>query len=129
MLAGAQTEAGFVMGVNESLIVLLYLLQPGLTVICSDDARVSYHSHSSEFFSGTVNLTFQKWCSMSQHAQQQEYLASIAQAFDVGEFDYLPPKDLQALNALIAAGWQALKQGSDVDAQINEIEQFLEQKR
>jgi hypothetical protein len=66
---------------------------------------------------------------MSQHAQQQEYLASIAQAFDVGEFDYLPPKDLQALNALIAAGWQALKQGSDVDAQINEIEQFLEQKR
>jgi hypothetical protein len=60
---------------------------------------------------------------MSSRAEQEEYLASIAQAFDVGDFDYLPPDQMQTLNDLIAAAWQALKQGEDVDSHIDKIEQ------
>jgi hypothetical protein len=60
---------------------------------------------------------------MSSRAEQEEYLASIAQAFDVGDFEYLPPDQMQALNDLIAAAWKALEQGEDVDAHIEKIEQ------
>lgn len=62
---------------------------------------------------------------MSTREQQKEYLASIAQAFDVGDFDYLPPNDLQSLNALIADAWKALEQSGDVDAQISKIEKAI----
>jgi hypothetical protein len=60
---------------------------------------------------------------MSSRAEQEEYLASIAQAFDVGDFDYLPPDQMQALNDLIAAAWKALEQGADVAPHIDKIEQ------
>jgi hypothetical protein len=62
---------------------------------------------------------------MTSRAQQEEYLASIAQAFDAGDFDYLPPDQMQSLNDLIAVGWRALEQGGDVEAQINKIQQAL----
>lgn len=65
---------------------------------------------------------------MTSRAQQEEYLASIAQSFDVGDFDYLPPDQMQALNDLIAAAWKTLKEGGDVDAQIGKIQQALERK-
>lgn len=65
---------------------------------------------------------------MTSRAQQEEYLASIAQSFDVGDFDYLPPDQMQALNDLIAAAWKTLKEGGDVDAQISKIQQALGRK-
>jgi hypothetical protein len=60
---------------------------------------------------------------MTTRAQQEEYLASIAQAFDVGDFESLDPKDLRSINALIAEAWQAFKQGEDVDVWITLLEQ------
>ena len=60
---------------------------------------------------------------MTSRAQQQEYLASVAQAFDVGDFEYLSPDKLQLLDQLIANGWKALKQGEDIDAYIGQIQQ------
>ncbi len=65
---------------------------------------------------------------MSTRAQQEEYLASIAQAYDVGDFDYLPPGDLQSLNALIAEAWKIFEQGGDLDTQISRIEQATKRK-
>ncbi|GAB4384463.1 MAG: hypothetical protein Kow00121_47940 [Elainellaceae cyanobacterium] len=58
-------------------------------------------------------------------AQQEEFIASIAQSFDVGDYDYLPPDQLQALNKLIANAWDALKLDKDVDARIRDIQQML----
>ncbi len=60
---------------------------------------------------------------MTTRAQQEEYLASIAQAFDVGDFESLDPKDLRSINALIAEAWKAFEQGGDVDAWIAKLEQ------
>lgn len=62
---------------------------------------------------------------MATRSQQEEYLASIAQSYDVGDFDYLPPDDLQSLNALIASAWETLKQDGDVDTQISKIEKAV----
>ncbi|MBD3882819.1 hypothetical protein IFO70_13685 [Phormidium tenue FACHB-886] len=62
---------------------------------------------------------------MTSRAQQEEFLASIAQSFDAGDFDYLSPDKMQSLNNLIAVAWKALAQGGDVDAQISEIRQAL----
>lgn len=62
---------------------------------------------------------------MSSREQQQEFLASIAQGFDAGDFDYLPPEQMQALNAQIAEAWNALKQGEAIDPQIEQIQTFL----
>lgn len=64
---------------------------------------------------------------MTTRAQQEEYLASIAQAYDVGDFDYLPPDELRALNALIAEAWKIFKQNGDVDAQISQIRKAIRQ--
>jgi hypothetical protein len=60
---------------------------------------------------------------MTTRVQQEEYLASIAQAFDVGDFESLDPKDLRSINALIAEAWNAFAQGGDVDAWIAKLEQ------
>jgi hypothetical protein len=62
---------------------------------------------------------------MNNRSQQEEYLASVAQAFDVGDFEYLPPDKMQSLNDLIAVAWKALEQNEDAEAQINEIQQAL----
>ena len=62
---------------------------------------------------------------MSSRSQQEEYLASVAQAFDVGDFEYLSPDKMQSLNDLIAAAWKTLGQNENADAQINEIQQAL----
>lgn len=62
---------------------------------------------------------------MTTRAQQEEYLASIAQAYDVGDFDYLPPDELRSLNDLIAEAWKIFKQNGDVDAQISQIKQAI----
>lgn len=61
----------------------------------------------------------------THNAEQEEFLASIAQAFDVGQFDYLSPQEMQSLNDLIAAAWHAFKQGEDVDVHIKKIEQAI----
>ena len=66
---------------------------------------------------------------MTSQSQQKEYLASISQAFDVGDFDYLSPGEMQTLNQLIAAGWSALKSDADVDDQIDAIEKFIHGQR
>jgi len=63
---------------------------------------------------------------MTSRSQQQEYLASVAQAFDVGDYEYLSPDKLQSLDQLIANGWKALKQGEDIDACISQIQQATE---
>lgn len=63
---------------------------------------------------------------MSSRSQQEEYLASVAQAFDVGDFEYLSPDKMQSLNDLIAVAWKALEHDGDADAQINEIQKALE---
>ncbi|WAL58886.1 hypothetical protein [Thermocoleostomius sinensis] len=65
---------------------------------------------------------------MASRAEQEEYLASIAQAVDVGDFDYLPPDQIRVLNDLIAAAWNALKQGEDVAPHIDKIEQVRERR-
>lgn len=65
---------------------------------------------------------------MTSRPQQEEYLASIAQSFDAGDFDYLSPDKMQSLNSLIAAAWKALEQGGDVDTRISEIQQALGRK-
>jgi hypothetical protein len=70
-------------------------------------------------------MAFWEGRNMSSRSQQEEYLASVAQAFDVGDFEYLPPDKMQSLNDLIAAAWKALQQNEDADAQINEIQQAL----
>lgn len=62
---------------------------------------------------------------MSQRDQQEGYLASIAQAFDVGDFDYLSPEELRSLDSLIANAWQAFGQGRDAINEISEIEKAL----
>lgn len=62
---------------------------------------------------------------MTNQAQQEGYLASVAQAVDAGEFDYLSPEEMQSLNSLIAAAWQAFRQGENVDTQIDKIEQAI----
>lgn len=62
---------------------------------------------------------------MSTREQQEGYLASIAQAYDVGDFDYLPPENLQSLNALIAEAWKIFEQGGEIDAQVSRIEQAI----
>jgi hypothetical protein len=62
---------------------------------------------------------------MTTRAQQEEYLASIAQAYDVGDFDYLPPGELRSLNDLIAEGRKIFKQNGDVDTQINHINKAI----
>jgi hypothetical protein len=62
---------------------------------------------------------------MTTRAQQEGYLASIAQAYDVGDFDYLPPDELQSLNGLIAEVWKIFKQNGDVDAQISQIKKAI----
>jgi non-homologous end joining protein Ku len=65
---------------------------------------------------------------MSSRTEQEEYLASVAQAFDVGDFDYLPPEQMQSLNALIAAAWQAFRQGEAIDSYQEQIEQAINSK-
>jgi hypothetical protein len=62
---------------------------------------------------------------MSNQEQQEGYLASVAQAVDAGEFDYLPPQEMQSLNDLIAAAWHAFREGKDVDTHIDKIEQAI----
>ncbi|HEY9641054.1 MAG TPA: hypothetical protein V6C57_11260 [Coleofasciculaceae cyanobacterium] len=62
---------------------------------------------------------------MLTRSQQEGYLASISQYFDVGDFDYLTPEELHSLEVLIAEAWQALKQEEDVDARISDIQQAL----
>ncbi|WP_416667200.1 hypothetical protein [Egbenema bharatensis] len=62
---------------------------------------------------------------MSQRDQQKGYLASIAQAFDVGDFDYLSPEELQSLDSLIANAWKSFGQGKDANSEISEIEKAL----
>jgi hypothetical protein len=62
---------------------------------------------------------------MSKRDQQEGYLASIAQAFDVGDFDYLSPDELRSLDTLIANAWKAFGQGEDANREINEIEKAL----
>lgn len=62
---------------------------------------------------------------MTNRAQQEEYLASIAQSFDVGDFDYLSLDEMQSLNVLIAEAWQAFRQGEDVEPHISKIEQAI----
>lgn len=62
---------------------------------------------------------------MSIRNQQEGYLASIAQAFDVGDFDYLTPEELHSLDALIAKAWKTFKQGEEIDSEISEIEKTL----
>jgi hypothetical protein len=53
--------------------------------------------------------------------QQEGFLASISQAFDVGDFEYLAPQDLNALNILIANVWQAFTQSEDIGDRMDEI--------
>lgn len=60
---------------------------------------------------------------MTTRAQQEAYLASIAQAFDVGDFESLSPSAMRSLNVLIAEAWKAFEQGEDVDAWIVKLEQ------
>jgi hypothetical protein len=62
---------------------------------------------------------------MSKRDQQKGYLASIAQAFDVGDFDYLSPEELRSLDSLIANAWQAFGEGKDAISEISEIEKAL----
>jgi hypothetical protein len=62
---------------------------------------------------------------MLTRSQQEGYLASISQYFDVGDFDYLPSAELHSLDVLIAEAWQALKQQEDVDDRIFNIQQAL----
>jgi hypothetical protein len=62
---------------------------------------------------------------MTTRVQQEEYLASISQAFDVGDFESLDPKALRSINALIAEAWKAFAQGEDVDAWIAKLEQEI----
>lgn len=62
---------------------------------------------------------------MSLRDQQEGYLASIAQAFDVGDFDYLTLEELHSLDTLIANAWDAFRQGEDVENEISEIEKAL----
>ncbi|HEY9661203.1 MAG TPA: hypothetical protein V6C65_22345 [Allocoleopsis sp.] len=62
---------------------------------------------------------------MTSRAQQEEYLASVAQAFDAGDYDFLPPDKMQALNSLIAAAWKTFREGGEVDAQLNQIQQMI----
>jgi len=62
---------------------------------------------------------------MSIRDQQEGYLASIAQAFDVGDFDYLSPEELQSLDSLIANAWKTFRQGKDINSEISEIEKAL----
>lgn len=66
---------------------------------------------------------------MRTRSQQQAFLVSIAQGFDVGDFDYMPPQDMAALNILIAEAWQAFSHEGDGEAQIGQIEQFIQSKR
>jgi hypothetical protein len=61
---------------------------------------------------------------MASRAQQEEFLASVAQGFDAGDYDFLPPAQMQALNSLIAAAWKSFREGGDVDAQITEIQKL-----
>lgn len=65
---------------------------------------------------------------MSIRDQQEGYLASIAQAFDAGDFDYLSPDELRALDTLIATAWNTFRQGGDMNSEIGEIEQLLGRK-
>ncbi|PSB22885.1 hypothetical protein C7B61_14015 [filamentous cyanobacterium CCP1] len=65
---------------------------------------------------------------MSDRDQQKGYLASIAQSFDVGDFDYMSPEELRALDTLIANAWKTFKEGEDVNGAINEIETALGRK-
>lgn len=62
---------------------------------------------------------------MNSREEQAGYLASIAQSFDVGDFDYLAPKDMRSLNMLIADAWKAYGESGDVEHQIREIEQSI----
>jgi hypothetical protein len=62
---------------------------------------------------------------MFTRSQQEGYLASISQFFDVGDFDYMPPAELHSLDILIAEAWQALRQQEDVDARISDIQRAL----
>jgi hypothetical protein len=62
---------------------------------------------------------------MSTRDQQEGYLASIAQAFDVGDFDYFSPEELRSLDSLIANAWRAFGQGKDANSEISEIEKAL----
>jgi HAMP domain-containing protein len=65
---------------------------------------------------------------MSTRDQQEGYLASIAQAFDAGDFDYLSPDELRSLDTLIASAWNTFRQGGDMNSEIGEIEQLLGRK-
>lgn len=62
---------------------------------------------------------------MSLRDQQGGYLASIAQAYDVGDFDYLTPEELRSLDSLIANAWETFKQGEQIDKEISEIDKVL----
>lgn len=62
---------------------------------------------------------------MSKRDQQEGYLSSIAQAFDVGDFDYLSPEELRALDTLIANAWKGFREGREIDAEINGIEKSI----
>lgn len=62
---------------------------------------------------------------MYSRERQAGYLASVAQSFDVGDFDYLPPQKMQALNILIADAWHAYGQKINIEAQMNAIEEAI----
>jgi hypothetical protein len=62
---------------------------------------------------------------MSDQDQQKGYLASIAQYFDAGDFDYMSPEELHALDTLIANAWKTFAAGEDVNRAISEIEMAL----
>lgn len=63
---------------------------------------------------------------MTNRAQQEEYLATVAQSFDAGDYDFLSPEKMRELNSLIAAAWKALREGREIEAQINEIQQLTQ---
>jgi hypothetical protein len=62
---------------------------------------------------------------MYSRERQAGYLASVAQSFDVGDFDYLPPQEMRTLNALIATAWKTFGQQVNIEDQITAIEQAI----
>jgi hypothetical protein len=62
---------------------------------------------------------------MYSRERQAGYLAAVSQSFDVGDFDYLPPQKMQALNVLIADAWHTYGQKINIEAQMSAIEQAI----
>lgn len=63
---------------------------------------------------------------MTSRAQQEEYLATVAQSFDAGDYDFLSPEKMRELNSLIAAAWKTLRAGGEIEVQLNEIQQLTQ---